>query len=150
MKLVSTPLVLAAALLTGCTTGVYNVPPPSAPPVQSGQAASAPAESAPDAGNPAGQGAVVAPASPPVSSAAASLVVASRDQRNAGNLNGAAATVERGLTIAPDDAVLWIELAEIRLAQGDIDAAQEMARKALTLTNEGTPVAQRARQILRR
>lgn len=150
MKLTPIPLVVAAALLTGCASGVYNVPPPSAPPVQNGQSASAPAQSEPESGNPAGQGAVVAPASPPVSSAAASLVVESRDQRNAGNLNGAAATVERGLTIAPDDAVLWVELAEIRLAQGDVDAAQEMARKALTLTNDGTPVSQRAWQILRR
>jgi predicted Zn-dependent protease len=145
-------IALAAASLAGCSTGIYNPPPPARPAPQTGESASVPAERQPEAAPESGRGAELPPLpeSPPVSSVAASLVIASRDQRNAGNLNGAAATIERGLTIAPDEAVLWVELAEIRLAQGDRTTAEEMARKALTLTNAGTPVYQRAQRVLRR
>jgi hypothetical protein len=145
---------LATVSLAGCSSGIYTQPPPARPATQTGEVASvpAPAESRPETGPESGRGAELPPLpeSPPVSSVAASLVVASRDQRNAGNLNGAAATIERGLTIAPDEAVLWVELAEIRLAQGDRATAEEMARKALTLTNAGTPVYERAQRVLRR
>jgi hypothetical protein len=149
-------VILAAVALAGCSSGIYTAPPPARPAPQTGEAASAPgpapAESRPETRPESGRGAELPPLaeSPPVSSVAASLVVASRDQRNAGTLNGAAATIERGLTIAPDEAVLWVELAEIRLAQGDRATAEEMARKALTLTNAGTPVYERAQRVLRR
>jgi hypothetical protein len=147
---------LAALIISGCASPIYSPRPAGSPAGQpapaspAGESAALPAEPAPGADSSAGRGAELPPASPPVSSVAASLVVASRDQRSAGNLNGAAATIERGLTIAPDEAVLWIELAEIRLAQGDETTAREMARKALTLTYDGTPVADRADRILRR
>jgi tetratricopeptide (TPR) repeat protein len=78
------------------------------------------------------------------------LLVQSRDQRIAGNLGGAAATIERAITISPDEAVLWLELAEIRRDQGDRALAEEIARKALTLTSENSALAARARRLLGR
>jgi Tfp pilus assembly protein PilF len=78
------------------------------------------------------------------------LLTQSQTERAAGNLGGAAATVERGLTIAPDEALLWVELAEIRMAQGDAVLAQEMARKALTLTSPNSAEAARARRLITR
>jgi Flp pilus assembly protein TadD len=74
----------------------------------------------------------------------------SQSEREAGDLGGAAATVERALTISPDEAVLWMELAEIRMAQGDFALAEEMARKALTLTDPNSVVAERARRLIGR
>jgi Tfp pilus assembly protein PilF len=76
------------------------------------------------------------------------LLIQSQTARDAGDLSGAAETVERALTIAPDEALLWVELAEIRMAQGDGVLAQEMARKALTLTMANSPVAVRARRLI--
>lgn len=78
------------------------------------------------------------------------LLEQSQAELEAGDLGGAAATVERALTIAPDEALLWIALAEIRLAQGDGVLAQEMARKALTLTTPDSEIAARARRLIAR
>ncbi|MDX1561883.1 MAG: tetratricopeptide repeat protein [Gammaproteobacteria bacterium] len=85
----------------------------------------------------------------PRSSAATALLEQSRSDRNNGDLNAAAATIERALSIAPDDPLLWIELGEIRVAQGDRAGGEEMGRKALTLTGSDTALAARARALLR-
>jgi Flp pilus assembly protein TadD len=86
----------------------------------------------------------------PAASVTSTLIAQSHEQRDAGNLGGAAATIERALTIAPEDALLWVELGEIRMAQGDIALAEEMARKALTLTPAGSALAARAQRLLSR
>jgi hypothetical protein len=95
-----------------------------------------------------GAGATLPPDRAPGSTATRALLIQSQAERDAGDLGGAAATVERALTISPDDALLWVELAEIRMAQGDGVLAQEMARKALTLTAPSSPVADRARRLI--
>lgn len=82
--------------------------------------------------------------------AAQALIEQSRGERDDGDLSRAAATIERALTFAPDDAELWIELAEIRWDQGDGQLAEEMARKALTLTSASSSVAARARRLIPR
>jgi len=84
------------------------------------------------------------------SGAAAALLEQSRDERSAGDLDRAAATLERGLTLSPDDPTLWVELAEIRLAQGNAALAQETARKALTLTGNDYALEARARRLIGR
>jgi Tfp pilus assembly protein PilF len=97
---------------------------------------------------PGGQGARL-PAEPrPGASATSALLEQSRAERDDGDLNAAAATIERALTIAPEDAALWMELAEVRFEQGDLTLAEEMARKALTLTAEDSTVAERARRLI--
>lgn len=83
-----------------------------------------------------------------VSNATRALLTQSQAEREDGNLGGAAATIERGLSISPDDALLWVELGEIRMAQGDAQLAEEMARKALTLTDRNSTVAARARRLI--
>lgn len=87
---------------------------------------------------------------PSVGSATTALLQQSRTERADGDLSRAAATIERALSIAPDDAILWVELAEIRMDQGDGVLAVEMARKALTLTPANSPAAARAERIIRR
>jgi Flp pilus assembly protein TadD len=87
---------------------------------------------------------------PSVGNATTALLQQSRTERADGDLSRAAATIERALSISPDDALLWVELAEIRMDQGDGVLAAEMARKALTLTPADSPVAARAGRIIRR
>jgi cytochrome c-type biogenesis protein CcmH/NrfG len=82
--------------------------------------------------------------------AAAALLEQSRGERSSGELDRAAATLERGLTLAPDDPALWVELAEVRLAQGNAALAQETARKALTLTGDDYALESRARRLIGR
>ena len=50
-----------------------------------------------------------------------------------GQLDRAAASVERGLRIAPKDAALWQKLARIRLEQGRYRQAESLAKKAIAL-----------------
>ena len=57
--------------------------------------------------------------------------------RKAGDFDNAALTLERILRIAPDDAVIWSRLAEIRLLQGNSGQAENLAAKsnAMSLDN---------------
>jgi Flp pilus assembly protein TadD len=142
--------VLAVALALGACSSPFVQPP------RSGSDASARVPSQdPGQAEPAqGEGAIVerdsgaAPAQR--SSAAIALLAESRADRDSGDLSGAAATIERALSIAPDDALLWIELAEIRIAQGDRAQGEEMARKALTLTGGDPALEARARRLIAR
>ena len=127
---------LLAALVTGCAS--FNGPAPST--------GSRPAPSTSSAAS----GASVAEPTAAPSSATAALVDLSREQRADGDLARAAATVERALTIAPDDGALWVELAEIRFEQGDGRLAAELASKALTLVASGSSVAARAGRLIPR
>jgi predicted Zn-dependent protease len=45
----------------------------------------------------------------------------------------AAATIERALRIEPDNPLLWIELGQIRMGEGNPAQADSMGRKALAL-----------------
>lgn len=62
-----------------------------------------------------------------------SLVQLADGQEKAGNLNGAAATLERALRIQPRNAVLWHRLASIRFAQGQHARAVSLATKSNSL-----------------
>jgi cytochrome c-type biogenesis protein CcmH/NrfG len=162
----------AVALLSACTTGVYQ--PPGQPqttgagPDASQAASPAPADPSvaapgpvlrpgpiPRTGPSAPQGGAIARLPEPpepsrAAGAAAALLEQSRNERSAGDLDRAAATLERGLTLSPDDPALWVELAEIRLAQGNAALAQETARKALTLTGDDYALETRARRLIGR
>lgn len=72
----------------------------------------------------------------------------SRGERDEGRYDAAAASLERALRIDPNNALLWIELAEVKAADGDRRQAEEMARKALTLAGNDRNVAARARRLL--
>ncbi len=162
---------IVAALLSACTTSVYQSsgqPQASTGPQPPAGSASAPVdpsavppgpvmrpgpiprtESSPPQG-----GAIGRLPEPPEPSraagAAAALLEQSRSERSSGELDRAAATLERGLSLSPDDPALWVELAEIRLAQGNAALAQETARKALTLTGDDYALEARARRLIGR
>ena len=138
---------LGAALLcaaaAGCSTAPYRFPSPSSPPPP-------PQEPAPSA--PPSSREVPAP-QPDVeerqpSAASVALLERSRADRDAGDYAAAAAALERALRIEPNNALLWIELAEIKAADGDRDQARQMARKALTLAGSDGSIETRARRLL--
>jgi tetratricopeptide (TPR) repeat protein len=62
--------------------------------------------------------------------AVSALLRRAEAQQRSGELDAAAATLERGLRIAPADAMLWSRLAAVRLAQGRHGAAAQLAEKS--------------------
>lgn len=79
--------------------------------------------------------ATLAPSEPPVSDNAAvlALVTQARTDSSETRYTAAAAGIERALRIEPRNARLWQELARVRLAQGDPEQAEGLARRANTL-----------------
>lgn len=77
------------------------------------------------------------PAQPPkqfrLSTASSALVKQARAQTSQGDFGGATATVERALRIEPNNPLLWIELGQVRLAEGNAAQAESMGRKAAAL-----------------
>lgn len=65
--------------------------------------------------------------------AVAQLLDTAHRQQRAGQHMAAASTLERALRIAPKDALLWHQLAGVRLAQGRWLLAEQMAAKSNNL-----------------
>lgn len=82
--------------------------------------------------------------------ASASLLEQSRQQQTEGDYAAATASIERALRIEPNNASLWVELAEIKMAEGDADQAEAMARKALTLSDNDRSIENRANRLINR
>jgi hypothetical protein len=162
---------IVAGLLSACSTGIYQ--PTGQPQTTTGPQPAASSDTAPVDPNAVPPDPVLRPGpiprtepSPPqggaigrlpeppepsrAAGAAAALLEQSRNERSSGELDRAAATLERGLSLSPDDPALWVELAEIRLAQGNAALAQETARKALTLTGDDYALEARARRLIGR
>lgn len=76
-------------------------------------------------------------------SASSALVKQARAQTGKGDFGAATATVERALRIEPDNPLLWIELGQVHLAEGNAPQAESMGRKAAALAT-GDPSAQSA------
>lgn len=142
-----TSLIAAAALaLGGCAATPFGPsgPAPLPPPQRSGEsAAGAASPSAPRDASPAGMGRQT-------NQAAAALLTESRAASEAGDHAAAAVTLERALAIDPNDALLWIELAEVRWRQGDREQAESLARKALTIAGDDGLVIDRAERLIGR
>ena len=66
-----------------------------------------------------------------------------RAQSAKSDFGGAVATVERALRIEPDNPLLWIELGQVHLSEGNAAQAESMGRKAVALAT-GDPSAQSA------
>jgi Tfp pilus assembly protein PilF len=126
-------MALLCIIVTGCTTSPYRFPQPSGRAPAGPAPAPAPRAEAPE---------------PPQNAASVALLERSRGEREAGEYAAATASLERALRIDPNNASLWIELAEVKAADGDRSQAQEMARKALTLAGNDRSIAERARRLL--
>jgi hypothetical protein len=85
---------------------------------------------------------------PPVSSASQALLTQSRGHQAAGRYEQAAASIERALRIEPRQPVLWLELGNIRLKEGDFAQAESMGRKALSLATGDTALTAKAEQLI--
>jgi hypothetical protein len=137
-----------AAALGALALGACSLPQPYQPPAPSAVAVPARPATAPS-GAPAPP-AAVAPAAPPAPApptreyrlgpATQSLVAQAHAQTARGELPGASTTLDRALRIEPQNPLLWIEVARLRLAENDAHQAEAFARKALALSS-GDPVA---------
>ena len=127
---------LAALAAAGCASA------PPAPVVEPG---GAPVEEASAPSRPSPEGAAPAPRGPVLA-----LLDEARAAERAGDLEGAAASVERALRIAPRDAVLWHRLARIRLAQGRWRQAESLARRSLALAPRARALAARNWRLIAR
>ncbi|MBF0254940.1 MAG: tetratricopeptide repeat protein [Gammaproteobacteria bacterium] len=74
-----------------------------------------------------------APANEPSSNTVLALMQTAEGQEQAGNLAGAAATLERALRVQPRNAVLWYQLANVRFKQGQYARANSLAGKSNAL-----------------
>jgi Flp pilus assembly protein TadD len=86
--------------------------------------------------------------SAPVPSASAALLTQSRLARDAGDYGAAAASIERALRIEPNNALLWLEYGELRLAEGNLDQAETLARKAASLAGDDRSLRDAAERVL--
>ena len=71
---------------------------------------------------------------PTLSSASRALVAQAQSQLAAKNFPVAAASIERALRIEPDNPLLWLELGKVRQEEGNYVQAENMARKALSMS----------------
>jgi len=120
--------------LSACTTSPFGFPSP-----QPGPSSRAPSGSVPPP----------EPQRPaPQANASAALLAQGQEARAAGRYSEATASLERALRIDPNNPLLWIELAEVKAADGDRTQAREMARKAMTLAAGNPSIEARARRLL--
>jgi Flp pilus assembly protein TadD len=130
-------LLLGAALLLG---GCFGPAPRPAPPPDNAIPPSPSSPALPPASSPATSTPPPAHA-PPVprenhlSPATRSLVTQAHSLAAHGDLDGASSTLDRALRIEPNNPLLWIELARLRLLESDAHLAEGCARKALVLAS---------------
>ena len=76
------------------------------------------------------------PRTPPatLSPASRALVSQAQSQRQKGDLPGATVSLERALRIEPNNPLLWIEMGRLRMDQRNYPQAENMGRKALSMS----------------
>jgi tetratricopeptide (TPR) repeat protein len=120
--------------------GTSPPPPPARPPGDAGGAPQAP---------PAG-----APAAAPreqhheLGAATRALVSQATTQESSGELEAAAATLERAVRIEPRNPLVWIELARLRLLMQSPREADGLARRALSLSTDDPRASASALRVL--
>jgi Tfp pilus assembly protein PilF len=80
--------------------------------------------------------------------AAQSLVTQARAQIARGELPGASTTLDRALHIEPQNPLLWIELARLRLSESDPKQAESCGRRALSLGSSSASARVAAGRVL--
>lgn len=71
---------------------------------------------------------------PTLSAASRALVGQAQAQMASRNYAVAASSIERALRIEPDNPLLWIELGKVRQAEGNYVQAENMGRKAASMS----------------
>jgi Tetratricopeptide repeat len=71
---------------------------------------------------------------PTLGAASRALVGQAQTQLASKNYAVAAASIERALRIEPDNPLLWIELGKVRQAEGNYQQAENMGRKAASMS----------------
>jgi tetratricopeptide (TPR) repeat protein len=66
--------------------------------------------------------------------ASRSLVQQAQAQRKKGDLAGANVSLDRALRIEPSNPLLWIEMGRLRMDQRNYPQAENMGRKALSMS----------------
>ncbi|MDH4870909.1 tetratricopeptide repeat protein [Pseudomonas sp. BN515] len=126
-------------ITTGPAASAPSVPSYGAPSASYGSPSySAPAPSAPT-GIPGNTGGLAADEQ--LDGPVLALLTTAQQQQGGGDLNGAAASLERAQRIAPREPQVLYRLAEVRMAQGDAAQAEQFARRALTYSS-GRPALQ--------
>lgn len=82
------------------------------------------------------------------SSASSALLDQSRAARAAGDYAAAAVALDRALRIAPNDPALWLEYGELRMAEGDYQQAETLARKSASLAGEDRAARDAAGELI--
>jgi len=135
-------LILAQCFMQGCSsTAPREHSPPvvdkgqQAPVQQSGSRTAVPVQERPRSQLPPPAytdlpGAAVVRSQPP---AVVALLQQAEQQANAGELEPAAASLERAIRIDPRNPVLWYHLATVRLSQGESSQAEQLAVKSNSL-----------------
>jgi len=122
--------VLMVVLIHGCSTAPSQQSP--TPVVEQGQPLSASPSSVtyPAPGYAPAANAVAVSTQPP---AVVALLQQAEQQANAGDLESAAASLERAIRIDPRNPVIWFHLATVRLSQGEPSQAEQLATKSNSL-----------------
>jgi hypothetical protein len=125
------PALVAALALAACVTA----PPPRTPPSEPVPTEPEPTTPTPPPEQPSEPPppAPVVP-EPVLGAASRALVDQARGHLQAKNYPLAASTLERALRIEPSNALLWIELGKVRQAEGNYVQAENMGRRAASLT----------------
>ncbi len=85
---------------------------------------------------------------PVLGSASRALVSQAQAQVTAKNYAVAASSIERALRIEPANPLLWIELAKVRQAEGNYVQAENMARKAVSMSVQAPKAQAQAWELI--
>ena len=85
---------------------------------------------------------------PKRSRAAANFGQQAAEQSQQGNYDRAASILERGLRVAPKDAMLWSQLAEVKLRQQQYLQARSLATKSNSLAGTNSAVFEKNHWII--
>ncbi len=88
------------------------------------------------------------PPSPAHSRAVATLLAIAERERTAGNFDLAAMQVERATDLEPRNPDLWHRLARLRMAQGQLEQAEQAARRSAELAGGNLPLRRSNWQLI--
>ena len=137
-------VLVASAVLTACAVpSPYEKPAPPATPSETPPPAETQPGQPPSTVEEPPQQLPPVVREPTLGAASRALVSQAQIQMATKNYTVAASSLERALRIEPDNPLLWMELGKVRLAEGNYVQAENMARKAVSMSGNA-PKAQSA------